>query len=319
MKITHLFVSAFGFFVFIFLNAGFAQAGEEYQTEIVTGYSREVEEDSDPGEEDTRSKTYTIQLTQHFAPVNTSGRPLAEAAFLERIGDIQFVYGFSDTDFGANVSLDGPFYGAALTFMQPKQPVVFRALYAKRDREFDPPLTGESVSDLYAFGVGLFIKDGFLLGIEYTRSEGDAHVSGPGGTISSILEAEVYTLAAKFVHELGGGRAVNLEAELSRIERKGETTGVDLSVTRTETTNETVEISGDYYFNPKFSLGAEIGLNRGDDKDDEGKSLALNVTAFVNSYFAVELEYERFFADDKAGEDSGEDAMSWNLGLLARF
>lgn len=70
-----------------------------------------------------------------------------------------------------------------------------------------------------------------------------------------------------------------------------------------------------YYFNRRISLGGELEINSGDEKDEEGKTLGIDFNTFITPSFSINISFEKFFADN----DEGEDEKTFFFGILARF
>ncbi|MFC1523599.1 hypothetical protein ACFL6N_02285 [Thermodesulfobacteriota bacterium] len=274
-----------------------AYAKDAYRIEGVLVYENFEDDD------DLETKVYGLSVKVHFQPVHPKNHPLAEAAFMERVGHIELNGGQQEAEMGSLIEGDGPFYGVVLNYTQPGNPFVFKAGYTRVDFDFDRPSSINSDSNIFEVGLGYFIKDGFFLGLEYKNV--DSELSVAGVTVSERDE-DKYTLYSKYVNEIGDGRAWNVEvsAAINDFDRSND-----------DGNNAIFEIELDYYFNLKISVGAELSLNIGDDKDDEGRTVGIDTTAFINSQFALALKYEWFDAEETEGED--EDV--YFIGCLVRF
>ncbi|MFQ5597851.1 MAG: putative porin [Nitrospiria bacterium] len=272
-------------------------ASEAYQMAISASYF-EVEDDGQ------NSLTgHSIFLRQYFYPVNTLGHPLAEAAFLERNGSIELFVTISESKLGSTLGVDGLDYGVGLTHARRGSPLVFQAFYAKGDDEFKAPLIGDLTSDRYGLGIGVFIEDGFLVDVSYETSERERTIVGLRDV---SFDDRFYSLNVKRVKKRGRGQAVNLELGLglNRFDEPGE-----------NGSNTIGSLSGDYYFNPRMSLGGAIQVNRGDEKDNEGETYAVSIVIFLNPSLAIALYYDRFHADNASGE--ADDTFS--AAMTGRF
>lgn len=314
MKRSYLYFIFLNLFILLAVHHPRVQAQESYQTEIIIAHIRSTEVDNDPDDEKDKTKTNLIMLNQYFAPVNTSNHPLAEAAFLERVGSFGLFFGESKTEFEPRISFDGLIYGGTLTLLQKQNPFAFRATYLKSDQEYDPPINADEVVDFYNLEVGFFIREGFMIGIGYRYREGDLDVLAPGTPFSVSVESDQYTLATKFVSPIGGGRFINLEAEFVQEEEKTTTKNVTLSGPA-DTTNKTIAVSADFYFNRRVSLGGGFASNTGDDKDQVGTTLSANARAFITPNFAVSASFDQFSAENTAAEDE----EGFTFAFLVRF
>ena len=287
---------------FLILGVEVIYAQDSYQTEISAGYSRWDDED------DNKTTQYDISAKLHFLPVNTVEHPLAEAAFLERIGSIELLIGKAESKGESIIDIEanGPYYGVALTYAKPDLPVVLQAQYAKIQLEFESPLDGDVTSDVYGFGIGYFLDKSLLAGIQYIHSETDTNIKYLTFSSETTSKTNSYALTAKFVREQSDGTAYNLEGGI----------GIEQFDDESDDGSNTIfEVSGDYYLNREVSLGAGFELNTGDDKDNEGKTVNLDFNAFVTPQFAVNIGVEKFIADN----DEGENDNTFDVKVLMRF
>lgn len=279
-----------------FCNTSYSQ--ERYQTEFSIEYLSSEYEDND------ESKMYGLTAGVYFSQVDTGVHPYAEAAFLERVGSIHLLVGKGEMELGSIAEADGPMYGAMLTYMKPNLPIALQAIYAKTKLKFDLPLDGDTETDLYGIEIGRFFYDGLLFSIGYSHSETGLTI--PIITVDETMKYDDYTLYAKFVKEKMDGTAYNIEGSLGVSQFDN---GID------DGSNTIIEVSGDYYFNRKISLGGELEINTGDYKDDEGKALAIDFKTFLNPSFSIDVGFEKFLADN----DEGEDEKTFFIDILARF
>ena len=274
-----------------------AYAQDNYQTEISASYY------SSKNDADYDFTDYSINIKQHFAPVNTSSHPLAEASFLERIGSIDLLVGIVDEQYGSGIEADGNTYGAMLTYMKPEMSIALQAMFAKADLEFDPPVDADRTVDVYSFGVGKFLHDGFLVGIQHSHAEYELSISGAP---YSSYDIDSYEVAAKYVSDLPVGTSFNVEGTLGF--KKYDDGSVD-------DTNTIFEVSGDYYFDVKNSVACGLSINTGDNKDAEGKEYAIGFNTFMTPQFNFDASFKKFLAANSEGEDD----ESFNITLSARF
>lgn len=279
------------------VNAAYAQ--ENFQTEI-SAYHYNLEDDND-----LEFTANSIILKQHFAPVDTSDHPLAEAAFLERIGSVELLIGIADLQYGygSGSEADGSEYGASITYMEPELPIALQAMFVKTDLEFDSPADADMTINAYTLGIGRFLEDGVIFGIEHSHSE--TELSSPGFP-KYTNEIDTYEVAAKYVSDLPDGKAFNVEGTLGF--KKYDDGSVD-------DTNTIFEVSGDYYFDVKTSIACGLSINTGDNKDAEGKEYAIGFNTFMTSNFNIDIGFKKFLADNSKGEDD----ESFNVTLSARF
>ena len=173
-----------------------ANAQDSYQSEISADYYR-----SDDKDHNTNSN-YALNAKIHLSPVSTAGHPFAEAAFLERIGNVQAFVIQSDFKSSSGIEASRSSYGAALTYAKPDLPVVLQATYSKRKGELKSPASGEATADTYGLGLAYFLDKNLLAGIKYTESE-PIIINGTTPASASISKGtsktKHYSLTAKYV------------------------------------------------------------------------------------------------------------------------
>lgn len=269
-------------------------AQDAFQIEISADYIKLEADDN------FESKLYGVYAEVFFLPVKTANHPLAEAAFLERIGSVELFGGKYETQ-GATSKADGPVYRALATFMKPGSALFAEALYYRLKLEADPPSTTNWAADAYGLGIGSFFSDGLLLGIRYFHSKSET--TGP---FSSMTKFDDYEMHVKNVSVNADGTALNIEgnAGLRRTD--------DGSVVES---NIAVGVSGDYYFTRQVSAGVGIEVETGENRWDEGVTASINVNAYANQSFSAKMAYEKFSAHHETVPD--DDLI--NVTVSVRF
>ena len=279
-----------------------AYAEESYQYEVGAQYH--TSEEDDGADVDVTG----VGVIIHFAPVNTAGHPLAEAAFLERVGSVAVQAGFGDIEGSSGATdIDGDLtrYVAAVEFMQPESPLVINATVDKLDVDLNSPAEGDMKTDIFNIGFGYFIRDGLRLGLSYGQKEEDIDITVPM-VLDRTVDYDDYAVEVKWVESLSGGRAFNAEGSIGIRE-------YDVGIA--DGANTIVDLSGDYYVTDRFSLGAGVMVNSGDDDSEEGDTVALNITSFFTPRLYVSVDYEKFNADN----DAGQDKEGWDILFSGRF
>lgn len=153
-------------------------------------------------------------LTVYFSPVAVSGdRPLAEAGFLSQAGNLSINYA-RDTDGDFDL-----IEGALELYVDNFYAAIGAARFSNG-------------FDLDSYGV----RGGWMLGPATRLSGGWERIeTGDGADIDR------YTVGAKHVASLGGGRAINIEGELGAADNGD--------------AKFTYNLKADYYFNSALSLG----------------------------------------------------------------
>lgn len=282
--------------------SGIAYAEESYQYEVGAQYHTSNEDDG--ADVDVTG----VGAIVHFSPVNTAGHPLAEAAFLERVGSVKVQVGYGDIEgsFGAtDVDGDVVRYVAEIEFMRPELPIVIKATVDKLDVDLNSPAEGDMQTDIFNVGFGYFIGDGLRLGLNYGQEEEDIDITVPM-VLDRTTDYDDYAVEVKWVKSLSGGRTLNAEGSIGL--RNYDNDADDGS-------NTIVGLSGDYYFTDSFSLGAGVMVNSGDDEGEEGDIVTFNLTNFFSPRFYVNVDYEKFHAS----EDSGQDKTGWDILFSIRL
>lgn len=292
--------------LFILLNAALllfftsAQAQESYQFEGLAVYHAN-EDDAD-----IEVKVTGIGGIFHFSPVNTSGHPLAEAAFMERVGKVEVQAGIGEIENDTGLDGDITRIVANVEYMRANSPIFIEALVDRMTVELNSPADGDMVTDSYGLGGGWFIEDGLRVGVAYMHEEADVDITAPM-VLDRTTDYDTFSINGKYLKELGGGKAFNAEASINIVEYDDEIA---------DGANRVISLAGDYYFNTKLSLGAGIAVNSGDDESEEGDSLELRFNNFFTPCFYIDINYEKFTADDDA---QGDDEDSLDVTLAFRF
>lgn len=282
--------------------SGSAYAEESYQFEVGAQYHTSNEDDG------ADVNVTGVGAIIHFSPVNTAGHPLAEAAFLERVGSISIQAGYGDIEgsFGGN-DFDGDVtrYVAEVEFMRPDIPIVITASADKLDVDLNSPGEGGMENEIFNVGFGYFISDGLRLGLSYGQEEEDIDITVPPvGALTT--DYNDYAVEGKWVKSLSNGRTFNAEGSIGL---RAYDNDID------DGSNTIVDLSGDYYFTDSFSLGAGVTVNSGDDNSEEGDTVALKLSNFFSPRFSIKVDYETFNASD----DAGQDEDGWDILFSGRF
>jgi hypothetical protein len=180
----------------------------------------------------------TIHGTYHFTEVDTTNKPLAEAAFLQRRSFIAATHSELDVDGGG--SADAQTIGAG--FFIPNSIFFVAAHYLKAEDEDNTALT-----------LGITPIDGLLVTTTH-YTESDDYVAN---------------LSAKYVRQLAGETAINLEAEF---------------VDGEDGADNAISLAADYYFTNFFSVGAVV--------QDEGESAyGIRTRYFFNDSFSLNGQF----------------------------
>ena len=291
------------FATILFTSMAYGQ--QTYQVETSAAYSSWEDDDNN------KEKSYGLELTFHPEPIKVGGHPLAEAAFMERIGHISVFVGRDELDYGSDIEADGPLFGIQIEYAQPGQPIVAQLSFVKAKADFDAPVRADASTDIYGFGIGTYISDGLRVTLNYTSTETELSMwRSVFEKEHSENELDRYNIDVKWVKELAKGSAINLLGEIAIVRFDTETP------TETDDGSNTIfGISADYYLNPYVSLGGGLEINTGDDEVYEGETIEARFRAFLHPQFSVGVEYEHFSADNEDVEDDD----SIGIVLAARF
>lgn len=242
-----------------------------YQNEGMGTYNA-IEDDS----------AYGLRAIGHFASVSTEGRPLQEAAFLERAGN--FTLSYTAIDVGL---VDSDLLRADLNYYVPNS-MFFLGGHVLRTTSAGWNGSSSSEND-WGVTLGLTPADGLLI---YTKYRSAPSLSG--STLGQILSAlttfedEDYqpNFSAKYVTALDGGRAWKIE-----------TTYINSDFL------DYFYLGSDYFFDPTFSLGLWM-----EDYDVSDNGYGIRTEKFFTHQISLRASY-------LDSDDSGE----WQVGVRFRF
>lgn len=271
-------------------------AQDAYQVEMKLGYLYAEDDDSD-------STSLTANAELFFAPVRAGHHPLAEAAFLERIGSVRLTTRSKDYNYDVGPGIEATRYGLDFTFARRAEPLVLGAGVLTEKIDFDPPNRGDGSTDSFSALAGTYLGDGQLVWLQYGHVETELTVNG-GPTTRA--EADAYTLAFKGVYERPDDTAVNVALRAVRD---------DFDDSSGTGSNTILGIEGDYYVDRYTSLGASLSSNFGDKVSVEGDTLGCRFRTFLNPRVSIDGGLRTFIAKHD-GIDNERTAF---VGMAARF
>jgi hypothetical protein len=228
--------------------------------------------------------TYLVGGTFYLAPVDDSGAPKAEAAFLEQASSISIGWGRTNleidgTDFDPKFDEDGDVWTVSGRYVT-ESGIILGLSYATT--EIDD-------IDIDALGIdlGYYLSDTSSLTLSYLTTDVDDLDS----------EDDTWSLGYKALYNNRFG----LETDLVYIDP--------------EYGEDAYGINGalDYYFNENFSLGGVLGYVSSDDDYSEAVVYGINAEYFFNSNIALNAGYV------VTSPDKGDDNEVWSIGLIGRF
>ncbi|MBX3462267.1 MAG: putative porin [Planctomycetes bacterium] len=219
-----------------------------------------------------------------LAPVSLANHPWNEAAFLEHAKGIMAGVQWTKFEVGP-FSADGPSIGAGFLYADKEEPIAaqFSVRYGTLDGDM-----GIDVDRIGLSGwVGYWLRQNALVGFAIDHEETD---------VSGLLDIKQtrYGAFGKTVYDLGGGRAINAEARVGLA-------SVDAGASAD--TNFEIGLEGDYYFTPRFSVGAALNLSVGDAVSREGLTYGVRGSAWLSPRVSVGVELSSFRASDSQGAD----------------
>lgn len=244
--------TAIGLAALAMMYAGIGQA-QDYQLEAGLNY---LGIDPDGGSSDS---ALGADLTWHFAPVKTEGRPLAEAAFLGRSSNLQLGYTSVDKADTDVINVGGELYF---------ENFYFAAGYQRVDYDFDE-------SNDFDVALGFLPMDGLLLKVGYAKQD--------------LSDIDTVSLGAKYVAALTGGTAFGVEGGLDIVDDPADSkiisargdyyftpaisAGVLVAYDDNDIDNETsAGVAARWFFTPAFSV--EGGFMASDNADTWNVRLA---------------------------------------------
>lgn len=230
-----------------------AAYAENYQMEGGIHYNN-VDYD---GPSSFKDDNFGFDFTYHLNQVSTSGHPLQEAGFLERSTNIGASYNNWNGDL-----VDGNFYGL-------NGEAFIEDFYINANIDLNSP-SGSGSKNTTDFGVkaGFLPMDGLLLTLGYDIKE-DAQVKN-----SKLKDLSTISLGGKYVTQLDGDMALNVEAEVSQADDNDDTVIYTLG--------------GDFYFNNAMSAGVWFSDS---DKKNAKTEFGIRGNYFVTPLVSVNAHY----------------------------
>lgn len=242
-------------------------AQNTYQVEYLADYTK-----SEEGFSEIRSRFLAAEI--YFEEVNTKSHPYKEAAFLEQKSSLAVGYINADATSTTNTESEAQITLLLATYIIPESSIIVQGLYAASDTDFKNGIVGSSDSDTFGIGVGKYLDSNSAIIFEYVKIDEDTILTTP-----ALIENSELTntgLNYKLVNQLATNTAFNLDASINSLK----TTGSGISET-----NTIIGLSGDYYIDQKTSFGASLKINSGDAAGAEGKTIGIQVTAFITPAF----------------------------------
>ena len=267
-------------------------AESAYQFEAAGGY---LDSNTDSGAD---SNIYLGGVRAYLNPINNDNYPYAESEFIARQPYVTAIVSRISTDFLTS-DISGNLYVLGAGYSNKDQPVFVEAIYITGDQSGD--INNENLElSLKAKGIslGYFFNETTTAKISYTRREIEINSI----SFSDDANTNKYELAFKKIMGMSDSSFVNVEGALGYYKDND------------SDANQEIEILVDYYPDKTLILGGGIGLNKGDNESDEGKTFSLQASKFITTNIAVALVFSKFMADI-----SENDSQEIELDVILRF
>ena len=231
--------------------------------------------------------------------------PFAETRFMQHVGSVELLFGltqYSSTSGNSNSFV----VGDGFSYANKQQPLLLGSrasdLYDPIDTRYG--LTDEEnlESDIYSLGLGMFVKQGLMVGFKYDRTTSKVYRD-----LAQIntYKSDQYDLFTKYVHNLRDGKAVNVEASYA----------IDTAIDNDRGDNYTLNISGDYYLSQQHSIG--LGFERITSEEDvvNGNVVSVELRSFITPKFSVAAGLEQYSSENALYTDDTTIDINFN----ARF
>lgn len=212
--------------------------------------------------------------------------PYAESHFLEHVGNVELLFGVTQHQATTSTSSTNSFIvGDGFKYANKNKPLLLGSRLAPLETKYDLSEDKNQESDIFSVGLGMFIKKGMMVGFKYDRTT--SRIYKDLAQIDTV-KSDQYDFFTKFVHQLDNGRAFNIEASYA----------IDSAVDNTRGDNQTFNISGDFYVNPKNSIGFGIERITSEENFIDGNVMSFEMRSYITPKFSVAAGLERYSSDN---------------------
>ena len=263
----------------------------EYRTELGARLSA-----TEYGSDDS---TRGLQLDGriYFSPVQTETHPLAEAAFLERVGSVGLLGSLLEFESSDGDKADGSAYGISVDYRRPGKALVLGAS-GIQTRADDGNFTADST--FWSLSAGAYVATATTVAVAYSSNELDSDF---GDTTTTS-----WTLGVRSVIKTSNDKAWAWSANLGTQETDFDGYSSDL---------HSLGGSLTYYPSRYTGFGGALTLTADDFKSlADGGRVAVFVRHFVNPAFSFGFGYEH---DDTDNSSDGARADRFTATAAVRF
>ena len=274
---------------------------DKYTVELIGSYGQLETDDNT-----IKTKIAAISAEIYFDEIDSRGKPLAFAAFLNKKTSLSLFYSRADTDFELNNTVEtSEVTGAGIGFnyISEEDNYIFGLIYSGSD-ETDNEARDVAESSLVSINIGKYITDSSAIEFVYTQSTTD--LIGNTFIANEETTTDVARLSYENLLDFGDEIFIYFAGSASQIKNDG--FGV-------KETNQEYVLTSEVFFNTKTSLIVSGEINSGDDLFSEGRTISAGGTYFLTTKFAVNVILSQFVPD----EEFLQEETSAFINVIARF
>lgn len=275
---------------------------DTYSVELIGSYGIFETEDAT-----IKAKIAAVSAEIYFDEIDSRGKPLAFAAFLDKKSSLSLFYSKADTDIEVNNTVDTSeemtAVGIGFNYISEEDNYILGLIYASSDIT-DNENTDLAESSLTSINIGKYISDSSVIEFVYTQSSTDLIGSAP--SVNEKTTTDIAELSYENLLDFDGDRFIYFAVSASQIKFDG--FGV-------KETNQEYALTTEVFFNKNASLFASGEFNSGDDLLSKGRTVSAGGTYFMTTKFAVNVILSQFSPD----EEFVQDETSAFISGIARF
>lgn len=273
----------------------------KYSVELIGSYGQ-IETD----DKTIKTKIAAISAEIYFDEIDSSGKPLAFAAFLNKKTSLSLFYSKADTDFEITNIVDtteDTNAGIGFNYISEQDNYILGFIYSSGDTT-DNEDTDVAESNSKSINIGKYINDSSAIEFIYTQFTTD--FIGTASIANDKITTDVAKLSYENLLDFDDEIFIYFAGSASQIKNDG--FGV-------KETNQEYALTAEVFFNTNASLFASAEINNGDDLFSEGRTISAGGTYFMTTKFAVNVILSQFVPD----EEFAQDETSAFISAIARF